>query len=116
MPDHPPDESTDAATVDAVNSEPDRVDVHEIAARLGVGVKTIHVWRSTRRIMPEPDYDTAEGHLWDWETILRWAGDTGRLRSVERIDEYRKLTGHDPIAPRKGGPVSAEVKERLRAG
>lgn len=59
--------------------------IHQIAERLGVERQTVNVWRSTRGIMPEPDYTECptcgiDRPLWKWETIEAWARKTGRLK------------------------------------
>jgi hypothetical protein len=85
----------------------DPVGAIEIAARLGVKERTVHMWLF-RELMPEPDFPSVNGtRAWDWNTILRWAGTTGHIHSDEARAEYTALTGGEPIAPRKGGrPVS----------
>jgi len=50
---------------------PDLVSVREIAERLNVKTATVHQWRY-RGLLPDPDYQLAVGHIWNWSTINEW--------------------------------------------
>lgn len=57
------------------------VGVLEIAERLGVQDRSVHMMKRRERL-PRPDYAQINGSAaWDWRTILWWAGETGRLRT-----------------------------------
>lgn len=74
----------------------DPVGILEIAERLGVPVRTVHTWRY-RHALPDPDYTAINGsRAWEWNRILLWAGETGRLRRPEHYEEYRRQTGREP--------------------
>lgn len=78
----------------------------EIAERLGVQRATAHKWLQ-RAILPDPDWPSVSGNkAWDWSNVLRWAGETGHVRSAEAAVEYEKLTGQRPIEPRVGGVLA----------
>lgn len=78
--------------------EADPVGVMEIAARLGVKDRSVHMWKRRDRL-PAPDYDAINGGIaWEWATILWWAGETGRLYNSSLVDAYRTLFGHAPPA------------------
>lgn len=64
----------------------DVVDVAEIAHRLGVRRQTVHQWRH-RDVLPDPDWPLDVGPVWLWDTIERWARETGRLRSRPMYEE-----------------------------
>lgn len=51
----------------------------EIASRLGVATSTVHQWRQ-RDLLPEPEWTLSRVPVWRWETIRKWADETGRLR------------------------------------
>lgn len=57
----------------------DMVGVVEIADRLGVTRKAIDKWRMRGLGFPEPDWTVGGRPAWRWETVARWARDTGRL-------------------------------------
>lgn len=86
----------------------DPVGVPELADRLGVRARTPHVWLQ-RELMPPAEYTVSGNKAWNWSTILRWAGLTGRIHSPAAIDEYRKHFGEEPRAPRLGGQLEAPV-------
>ena len=50
----------------------------EIAERLEVNRATVDQWRH-RKVLPPADSQLAGGPLWLWDTIERWAKQTGRL-------------------------------------
>lgn len=51
----------------------------EVAEFLGVAKRTVHQWQY-RNLLPPHDFDAVNGTgAWKWGTILKWAGDTGRL-------------------------------------
>jgi hypothetical protein len=57
---------------------PDLVDIERVAARLLVKRETVRMWRH-REILPDPEWYLNGGPIWRWETIERWAKETGRL-------------------------------------
>lgn len=72
----------------------DPVGVLEIASRLGVLDRSVHMMLRRDRL-PAPDYDSVNGsRAWEWRTILWWAGETRRLRSEALCIEYRAVFGH----------------------
>jgi hypothetical protein len=76
--------------------EDDPVGVLEVASRLGVQDRSVHMMRRRDRL-PTPDYDSVNGsRAWHWRTILWWAGETGRLRSKQLETEYRSTFGLEP--------------------
>lgn len=98
----------------------DPVGVVELAARLGVAPRTVRMWRErsvgARVPMPQPDYAEVNGSpAWEWPSILRWAGLTGHLAYGPAIDEYVHRFGEDPIEPRRGGRMAAEVADAALA-
>lgn len=105
----------DPATVPAVPPAPkaDPVGLQEIIERLGVGASSPRQWRY-RGIFPEPDYESINGlQAWEWETILRWAGATGRLgEGTGPYEEFVERFGSKPLERRVGGSMTAEQKAR----
>lgn len=74
----------------------DPVGVLEIAERLGVQDRSVHMMIRRGRL-PVPDYETINGsRAWNWRTILWWAGETGRLRSSQLVQEYWTTFGLAP--------------------
>lgn len=72
------------------------VGVLEIADRLGVQDRSVHMMKRRDRL-PRPDYESINGsNAWHWRTILWWAGETGRLRTKELVHEYRDTFGLEP--------------------
>ena len=58
----------------------DLVDFSAIADRLNVKVATVRQWDQRKYLeFPDPELSLATGRLWNWDTIERWAKDTGRL-------------------------------------
>jgi hypothetical protein len=93
----------------------DPVGAVEIAARLGVEDRTVHMWRYRTKTgemavpLPPPDYVEVNGSpAWEWETILRWAGETGRLRHDHLQQAYRTIVGQDPHPEWIGGRLGAD--------
>lgn len=81
----------------------DPVGVLEVAERLGVKDRTVHMWRF-REIVPPYDIEEVNGSgAWAWHTILAWAGHTGRLNSPELVEEYRRIFETDPVVSRSPG-------------
>ncbi len=55
------------------------VGTQEIAVLLGVAERTVHTWKSARKILPEPEYESVNGFsAWEFATIVEWAIETGR--------------------------------------
>lgn len=54
------------------------VGIAEIAGRLDVKRQTVDQWRH-RGLLPEPEWTVSGNPAWKWQTIERWARDTGRL-------------------------------------
>lgn len=72
------------------------VGVLEIADRLGVQDRSVHMMIRRDRL-PAPDYESINGsRAWNWRTILWWAGETGRLRTRKLQAEYRITFGLEP--------------------
>lgn len=91
--------------------------VLEIAALLDVNVRTAHMW-NYRDKLPPAEYLAVNGSkAWERATIIRWAGDTGRIRAgrEDLHAEFRGLTGCNPIKERHGGRLSAPVPKPSRA-
>lgn len=89
-----PDERDGAGYHADMQSEP--VGVPEIVTRLGVERDTGYKWKS-RGVLPPPDYGEVNGlPAWKWTTILRWAGDSGRLKTDALRAEYRTKFKRDP--------------------
>ncbi|WP_116996368.1 hypothetical protein [Desertimonas flava] len=80
----------------------DPVGAIEIAHRLDVTPKTVQTWRF-RRALPPADYQVNGADAWDWMTILRWAGQTGRLRTEAMAAAYKAKFRKDPAPPNEGG-------------
>lgn len=75
----------------------DPVGVLEIAARLGVADRTVHMWIH-RDNLPPADYDSINGtRAWEWQTILWWAGETDRCRDGALYAEYVRTFGQPPV-------------------
>ena len=53
------------------------VGLAEIAGRLGVQRDTVDKWR-TRGLLPPPRWTVGGRPAWAWDTIVRWANETGR--------------------------------------
>lgn len=85
--------------------EPDPVGILEIAERLGVKDRSVHMMRR-RGVLPEPDYGNVNGaRAWEWRTVLWWAGEAGRLYSDGLVDQYEAMFGDNPpIADRTRVP------------
>lgn len=79
----------------------------EIADLLDVAPVTVRQWKWKKQ-MPEPDYDTIHGMpAWERDTIIEWAGRTGKLRDTQLIATYEQITGKAPLRYRKGGRLPA---------
>lgn len=91
--------------IESVHTHPDPVGAAEAAERLGVKLRTFHMW-AFRGIQPAADYGAVNGtRAWEWVTILRWAGERGLIESADARAEYeaRFLA---PATPRRlGGPL-----------
>jgi hypothetical protein len=92
-----------------MNDQPDIVGAMEMAPRLGVKVKTIHVWLN-RDTLPSPDYASINGsRAWDWTNILRWAGETGRCKPGSQLElDYAVAFGAKPATYH---PVGRRMKD-----
>ena len=78
---------------------PDPVGVLEIAGRLGIKDRSVHMIRR-RGQLPPPNYTTNGSRAWEWRTILWWAGETKRLRSSALLQDYETTFGRTPsLAP-----------------
>jgi hypothetical protein len=89
--------------------EDDPVGILEVASRLGVQDRSVHMMRRRDRL-PEPDYDSINGsRAWHWRTILWWAGETGRLYSTSLENEYRVTFGLEPPIVVNGRHLSGLV-------
>lgn len=89
----------------------DPVGVIEIAQRLDVQDRTVHMWLY-RGLLPPAEYDSINGsRAWEWTTILRWAGDTGRIPEVRQdlSDTFTIRFGHAPAPRRRAGVMPGEV-------
>lgn len=53
------------------------VGMAEVAALMGVKLRTVHQWRF-RGVLPAPDFVVNQGPAWKTTTILKWAESTGR--------------------------------------
>lgn len=83
----------------------------EIAALLEVKERTVTMWKWQDKL-PPPDYDSIHGFpAWDRDTIVRWAGETGRARSRKLAKEYEALTGQKPSDRNHGGRPKTEVAD-----
>lgn len=81
----------------------------EVAELLNVRPRTVHQWRFRRRL-PESDVVLHATNLWRRSTILRWAGDTGRLRAPALRAEYEKRWETEPLPYRQGGRIPEPPK------
>ena len=92
----------------------DLVTALEIADRLGRKPPTIAKWIELRQL-PEPDGPISSWpHQWQWHTVLRWAGQTGRLFTPELQDLYRATFHNEPAPANKGG-TGVTLTERQQA-
>jgi hypothetical protein len=92
----------------------DPVGVTEIADRLDVRPRTVHMWIYRSRV-PPPEFTTVNGsRAWEWRTILRWAGDTGRLRTPDMVAEYERRFRRRPQPPTRGGRPRKETADAHR--
>lgn len=78
--------------------------VSEVADFLQVKPRTVNQW-GFRRLLPDPDVMLHATSLWKRGTILRWAGDTGRLSSPALRAEYEMRWAVRPIPYRRGGRI-----------
>lgn len=103
----------EGATVPAVPRAADPVGLQEIIERLGVSPSTPRQWRY-RGKFPPPDYEAINGlQAWEWTTVLRWAGATGKLREGTALyDEFVERFGSKPLEPRVGGSMTQEQAAR----
>lgn len=86
----------------------------EVAARLGVQERTAHMWQF-RGLLPDPEFTVNGLPAWSWLTVLRWAGDGGRLGTDELRDEYRRTFKREPAPQRTAGrPPKPPVKTTTR--
>ena len=81
---------------DAAEDTCEPVGVLEIADRLGVQDRSVHMMIRRDRL-PAADFDSINGsRAWNWRTILWWAGETGRLRTRKLVNEYRRTFDLEP--------------------
>lgn len=86
----------------------DPVGVLEIAQRLGVRDRTVHMWLY-RGIVPDPDYSSVNGsRAWEWATVLEWAGRTGHVYDEVAKSEYASKHGKE-VAVSRPGPKKVAV-------
>lgn len=77
----------------------------EVADLLEVKERTVHMWKH-RSNLPPGEYASVNGsEAWERASIIRWAGDTGRIRAGQDdlAAAFRDLTGREPIKERGGG-------------
>lgn len=75
----------------------------EIAHRLGVQERTVHTWKY-RGLLPDPDYPKVNAApAWEWATILKWAGEQGRIRNPSLAAEYRETFKQEPAPEATSG-------------
>jgi predicted DNA-binding transcriptional regulator AlpA len=87
----------------------DPVGTREIADRLGAARQTVWTWID-QGIFPDPDWASVNARpAWEWERVLRWAGDGQRLHQAPVRAEYRKRFGVEPPAFRPAGPITDQV-------
>ena len=78
--------------------------VREVADFLVVKPRTVNQW-VFRGLLPEPDVALHATRLWKRSTILRWAGDTGRLSCSVLCAEYEMRWRVEPVPYRRGGRI-----------
>lgn len=78
----------------------DPVGAAEVGDRLGYERRSVHMMLR-RGNLPEPDYESINGiRAWKWRTILWWAGETGRLRTGDALEQYQEMfDDHPPAQP-----------------
>lgn len=92
-----------------MTSNADPVGVLEIAKRLGVRDRTVHMWLY-RQIVPAPDYESVNGcRAWEWETVLKWAGETGHVYAPEAKEEFAERFGKEPVVGKPGPKAKKQV-------
>lgn len=94
--------------VDTCDADP--VGVIEIADRLNVEARSVHMALRRERL-PAPDHDSINGaRAWEWRNIMWWAGETGRLRTPKLVSEYVDLFDAAPPFPdRVGRPPARPI-------
>ena len=80
---------------DVAEPRGDPVGTQEIAERLGLESRSVHMIRH-RGQLPAPDYTVNGLRAWEWRKILWWAGETDRLRTPRLLSEYESVFGHRP--------------------
>jgi hypothetical protein len=100
--------------------EPPRVvGAVEIADLMKVKLQTVHAWKQ-RDQLPPPDYESVNGYsAWLYDTILHWAGQTGRLnksRHRKLVADYRTRYDEDPAPhhPRGRRPAGDTTYDEYR--
>lgn len=84
---------------------PDPVGVVEIAERLGVKDRSVHMWKRRDRL-PPLDYPSVNGTgAWEWRTILWWAGETGRLYTGSSAEAFTDEFGATPNGVKRKAPA-----------
>lgn len=91
------------ATLRFMMAEP--IGVLEIAKMLGVKDRTVHQWLLRASVqLPKAQWPAVNGgRAWERKVILEWAGRTGRIRSPELAEEYRRVFKQEPAPPDQGG-------------
>jgi len=93
----------------------DPVGLNEIAERLDVVGQTARNWASGPGF-PTPDYVSINnGPAWEWTTVLRWVGETGRARTPALRRDFERRFGALPVRPRKAGRPSRFTAAQLDA-
>jgi hypothetical protein len=77
----------------------------EVAELLNVKDTTVRMWKYHGQL-PPADFIVHGMMAWETATIIRWAGETGRIHDPKLAKTYRKLTGSDPKPPRVARAVS----------
>lgn len=99
------------ATVAAMPAQEPLLGAREVAALLGVKPRTVTQW-GYRNLLPEPDLVVNSNRIWKRVTVLRWAGDSGRLADPDLRVEYKTRFKVEPVPYREGGRIPEPPKRR----
>lgn len=79
------------------NEDEDPLSIYEVAQLLNFKESTVSSWRQ-RHQMPKPDRMVSGGKipLWKKKTIMDWAGQTNRLRNLQK-DKFASTVDSDNI-------------------